>query len=104
MYEKEITPSDELVEWTDLLVIACLSAGSTSKMLQGGTDHFLLEVLRSWDVSKKILMISGITFAMWENPMTRKRINKIRRKWNWIRVLEPVLWHGKDDPLCSGHN
>lgn len=48
-------------------------------------------------------MIPGMTFAMWENPMTRKQINKIRRKWNWTRVLEPVLWHGKDDPLCSGH-
>lgn len=94
--------SDQLVEWTDLLVIACLSAGSLSKMLQGGTDHFLLEVLRSWDVSKKILMIPAMTFAMWENPMTRKQINKIRRKWNWIRVLEPVLWHCKDAPLTAG--
>lgn len=100
--EKNLMPSDELVEWTDLLVIACLSAGSLSRMLQGGTDHFLLEVLRSWDVSKKILMIPGMTFAMWENPMTRKQINKIRRRWNWIRVLEPVLWHGMDDPLSAG--
>ena len=94
--------SDELVEWTDLLVIACLSAGTMGRMLQGATDTFLLELLRSWDVSKKILMIPGMTFAMWENPMTRKQINKIRRKWNWIRVLEPVLWHGKDNPLSAG--
>lgn len=101
---KKPMASDELVEWTDLLVIACLSAGSLSRMLQGGTDHFLLEVLRSWDVSKKILMIPGMTFAMWENPMTRKQINKIRRKWNWIRVLEPVLWHGMDDPLSAGQS
>ena len=97
-------PSDELVEWTDLLVIACLSAGSLSMMLQGGTEHYLLEILRSWDVSKKILMIPGMTFAMWENPMTRKQINKIRRKWNWIRVLEPILWHGFDDPLSAGQS
>ncbi len=96
--------SDELVEWTDLLVIACMSAGSLSKMLQGGTEYFLLEVLRSWDVSKKILLIPSMTFAIWENPMTRKQINKIRRKWNWIRVLEPVLWHGMDGPLSAGHN
>lgn len=95
-------PSDGMVEWTDLLVIACLSAGSLSRMLQGGTDHYLLELLRAWDVSKKILLIPGMTFAMWENPMTRKQINKIRRKWNWIRVLEPVLWHGNDDPLAAG--
>ena len=97
-------PSDEMVEWTDLLVIACMSAGSLSRMLQGGTDHYLLELLRAWDVSKKILVIPGMTFAMWENPMTRKQINKIRRKWKWIRVLEPILWHGADDPLAAGRN
>ena len=102
--QEKALPSDQLVEWTDILVIACLSAGSLSRMLQGGTDHFLLEVLRSWNVSKKILVIPGMTFAMWENPMTRKQINKIRRKWNWIRVLEPVLWHGKDDPCLAGVN
>lgn len=99
--QEKALPSDQLVEWTDLLVIACLSPGSLSRMLQGGTDHFLLEVLRSWNVSKKILVIPGMTFAMWENPMTRKQINKVRRKWNWIRVLEPVLWHGKDDPCLA---
>ena len=95
---------DELVEWADFFVIACLSAGSLSKMLQGGTDNFLLEVLRSWDVSKKILLIPGMTYPMWENPMTRKQINKIRRKWNWIRVLEPVLWHGSHDSLNAGQD
>ena len=93
---------DEVVEWTDLLVIAGLSAGSLSKMLQGITERHILEVLRSWDVSKKILLIPGMTHAMWENPMTKKQLNKIRRKWIWIRVLEPVLWHSKEDPHCAG--
>jgi hypothetical protein len=89
-----MTP-DQLVEWADLLVVACLGAGSLSKMLHGETDGFLLEVLRSWDVSKKIILIPGMTVAMWENPMTKKQMNKIRRRWNWIRVLDPILWHGK---------
>ena len=100
--ERVSMQSDELVNWTDLLVIPCLSPGSLSKMLHGSTDKPLLEVLRSWDVSKKILLVPGMTFAMWENPMTRKQINKIRRKWNWIRVLEPLLWHGMDDPFRAG--
>jgi len=92
------TICDELVEWADLLIVTCLKAGSMGKMLQGDTDGFLLEVLRSWDVSKKILLMPGMTFSMWENPMTKKQINKIRRKWNWIQILEPILWHGKDNP------
>ena len=102
--KKKPMPSDRLVEWTDLLVIACLSAGSLGRMLQGSTDNFLLEVLRSWNVSKKILLVPAMTFAMWENPMTRKQINKVRRKWNWIRVLDPVLWHSLEDPLIAGQN
>ena len=94
--KKSYTTPDQLVEWADLLVVACLGAGSLSRMLQGDTDNFLLEVLRSWDVSKKILMVPGMTLAMWENPMTKKQMNKIRRKWNWIRIYEPVLWQGRD--------
>ncbi|MCJ1450799.1 hypothetical protein MMC28_001133 [Mycoblastus sanguinarius] len=102
--ERKLIPSDELVEWADLLVVACLGAGSLSKMLQGDTDGFLLEVLRSWDVSKKILLVPSMSFAMWENPMTRKQITKIRRKWNWIHVFEPVLWHGRDNSLNVSRN
>ena len=94
--KKSSTNPDQLVEWADLLVVACLGAGPLSKMLQGDTSSFLLEVLRSWDVSKRILLVPGMTIAMWENPMTKKQMNKIRRKWNWIQIYEPVLWQGSD--------
>ncbi len=87
---------DDLIEWADLLVVAPFRADSMAKMLHGITDNFLLEVLRSWDVSKKILLVPCMSFAMWENPMTKKQLSKVRRKWNWIRVLEPVLWHSKE--------
>ena len=72
-------PSDQLAEWADLLVVACLTAGSMSKMLQGNTDSFLLEVLRSWDVSKNIYLVTSMSSAMWENSMTERHMNKIRR-------------------------
>jgi hypothetical protein len=87
---------DELTEWADLLVVAPFRADSMAKMLHGITDNILLEVLRSWDVSKKILLVPGMSFAMWENPMTKRQLSKVRRKWNWIRVLEPVLWNSKE--------
>ena len=87
---------DELIEWADLLVVAPFRADSLAKMLHGIADGLLLEMLRSWDVSKKILLVPGMSYAMWENPMTKKQLNKVRRKWNWIRVLEPVLWNSKD--------
>ncbi len=96
--------TSELIEWADLLVVVSMGAGHLSQMLQGATDVFLLELLRSWDVTKKILLVPGMSCAMWENPMTKKQLNKIRRKWKWIHVFEPVLWHSRIDQQEVGQN
>jgi hypothetical protein len=78
--------------WADMLVLAPLDAENIARMLHGFTNNLHLQILRSWDVSKKILLIPGMSTLMWENPMSKKQISKIRRKWNWIRVLPPYLW------------
>ncbi|KAI1338859.1 flavoprotein [Xylariaceae sp. FL0016] len=83
----------ELVEWADLLVLAPIDADHLAKMMSGIADTTLLEILRAWDVSKKILLVPGMSVQMWENPMTKKQLSKIKRKWNWIKVMTPVLWH-----------
>ncbi|KAJ8105995.1 hypothetical protein ONZ43_g7211 [Nemania bipapillata] len=83
----------ELVEWADLLVLAPIDADHLAKMMSGIADTTLLEVLRAWDVSKKILLVPGMSVQMWEHPMTKKQLSKIKRKWNWIKVMPPVLWH-----------
>ena len=82
----------ELCEWADLLVLAPIDANNLAKMLHGHTDNLVLELVRSWDVSKKILLLPGMSSRMWENPMTKKQLTKIRRKWNWVQVLQPMLW------------
>lgn len=82
----------DLCQWADIMVLAPIDANNLAKMLHGDTDNLLLEVLRSWNVSKKILMVPGMSSLMWENPMTKKQLTKIRRKWNWIQVLQPILW------------
>lgn len=82
----------DLCEWADLLVLGPMGADNLAKMLHGHTDNLLLEILRSWNVSKKILMVPGMSALMWENPMTKKQLTKIRRKWNWVQVLQPILW------------
>lgn len=87
----------ELCQWADILVLAPIDANNLAKMLQGHTDNLLLEILRSWNVSKKILLIPGMSAMMWENPMTKKQLTKIRRKWNWVQVLQPMLWKFVDD-------
>jgi len=86
----------ELCNWADMMVLAPIDADTFAKMLHGMTDCLLLEVLRGWDVSKKILLVPGMTTAMWENPMTKKQLSKVRRKWQWIRVMQPILWHYDD--------
>ncbi|KAH7069890.1 hypothetical protein BKA63DRAFT_536002 [Paraphoma chrysanthemicola] len=82
----------EYCSWADLLVLAPLDAENIAQMLHGLTSNLHLQILRSWDVSKKIMLIPAMSTLMWENPMSKKQISKIRRKWNWIRVLPPFLW------------
>jgi len=87
----------ELCEWANLLVLGPIDAYTLAKMLHGHTDNLLLGILRSWNVSKKILLVPGMSSLMWENPITKKQLSKIRRKWNWIQVLQPVLWTFADN-------
>jgi hypothetical protein len=86
----------ELCDWADMMVLAPIDADTFAKMLHGITDCLLLEILRGWDVSKKILLVPGMTTSMWENPMTKKQLSKVRRKWQWVRVMQPILWHYDD--------
>lgn len=104
IYRPPVSKSDhdelevaELCEWADVLVFAPIDANTLAKMLHGHADSLILEILRSWDVSKKVLMVPGMSASMWENPMTKKQLSKIRRKWNWIRVFPPILWMYKDE-------
>jgi hypothetical protein len=91
----------------DLLVLAPLDAANIARMLHGFTNNLHLQILRSWDISKKILLIASMSTLMWENPMSKKQISKIRRKWNWIRVLPPYLWtfdsKGRKTQPWEGH-
>ncbi|ERS95981.1 uncharacterized protein SPSK_00736 [Sporothrix schenckii 1099-18] len=83
----------ELVDWADLLVLAPIDADNLGRMMAGIADTLLLEVLRSWDASKRILLVPGMSTHMWENPVTKRQISKLHRKWYWVRVLPPILWH-----------
>ncbi|KAK2074474.1 hypothetical protein P8C59_008680 [Phyllachora maydis] len=93
-----------LVEWADLLVLAPLDADNMAKMMCGIADTLLLEVLRSWDTSKRILLVPGMTKHMWENPVTKRQLSKLHRKWSWVRVMPPILWHYEDPERPSPPN
>ncbi|PVI02858.1 flavo protein [Periconia macrospinosa] len=97
----------EYCAWADLLVLAPLDAENIARMLHGFTNNLHLNILRSWNISKKILLIPAMSTLMWEHPMSKKQISKIRRKWNWILVLPPYLWTfdhmGKKHLPWEGH-
>lgn len=88
----------ELVEWADLMVCVPLDADGISKMLAGVTDTLLGEVLRGWDIQKHIILVPGMSTHMWSNPMTKRQMSKIHRKWTFIRVMTPILWHYEGAP------
>ncbi|KAI9048806.1 hypothetical protein LZ554_007637 [Drepanopeziza brunnea f. sp. 'monogermtubi'] len=89
----------ELCGWADMMVLAPIDADTFAKMLHGIADCLLLEVLRGWDVSKKILLVPGMSTSMWENPMTKRQLHKVQKKWQWVRVMQPILWDYDYGPL-----
>jgi hypothetical protein len=97
----------EYCAWADLLVLAPLDAENIARMLHGFTSNLHLQILRSWDALKKVLLIPGMSNQMWENPMSKKQMAKIRRKWKWIHVLPPLLWNfdqtGRKHLPWAGH-
>lgn len=88
----------ELVEWADLMVCVPLDADGIAKLLAGIADTFLGEVLRGWNPQKSVVLVPGMSTHMWSNPMTKRHLSKLYRKWNWIRVMTPILWHYEGAP------
>ncbi|KAL8853216.1 MAG: hypothetical protein Q9221_001950 [Calogaya cf. arnoldii] len=106
----------ELRRWSELLVIAPLSANSLAKMTTGLADNLLLSVVRAWDTTgaidhtasavKKIIVAhvlirslvpAAMNTAMWLHPITKKQMKILEEEWGtdgnpggWVEVLKPV--------------
>lgn len=88
----------ELVEWAHILVCVPLDADGIAKMLAGIADTLMGEVLRGWSPQKSIILVPGMSTAMWNNPVTRRHLTKLQKNWKWVQVLEPILWHYEGQP------
>jgi phosphopantothenoylcysteine decarboxylase len=96
----------ELRRWTDVLVIAPLSANCMSKIVNGMSDGLLLNVVRAWDTTglvdgkkKRMFVAPAMNSAMWAHPITRKQVKVLEEDWGagedgtgegWITVLRPM--------------
>lgn len=82
----------KLARWADILFVVG-NAGMVSLMLTGLTSDVILHVLRCWDTSKRILMLPELSVDQWKNPMWRRQMSKLQRKWDWVHVMEPATWN-----------
>ena len=94
----------ELRKWSDLMIIAPLSANSLAKMVTGMCDSLLLSVVRAWDTTgtadgtgetkKKIVVAPAMNVAMWRHPITTRQIKTLEEDWGgdqgWIEVMRPI--------------
>ena len=102
----------ELRRWSDLMVIAPLSADTMAKMCSGFADNLLLSVVRAWDTTgqiegsrrKTIMVAPSMNTAMWHHPVTKKHMHTLESEWGidksdqgWIEVLRPI-----EKPLACG--
>lgn len=92
-----------LREWSDVALVAPLTAHTLAKLANGFCDDLLTSCLRAWDFGhdkkrpgKPIVLAPAMNTAMWEHPLTRKQLNAVLQFWkdddnfpNGIRIVEP---------------
>lgn len=106
----------ELRRWSDLMVIAPLSANMLAKIVGGMADGLLASVVRAWDttglidgpgaetgvpVRKRIVVAPAMNTAMWRQPITARQIRILEEEWGvsdeagkgspegWFEVMRP---------------
>ncbi|KAL2012309.1 hypothetical protein VTN00DRAFT_5027 [Thermoascus crustaceus] len=82
----------ELHEWADMLIVAPVDAGTLGAMLYGLTNTLTLALLRTWDSTKPVILIPGMTVPEWNNPLSKRQLKEIEQFWPWISVIPPLLW------------
>lgn len=86
---KQQAQGHKLARWADLLIMVA-DAGTIAMTLGGHTSDVILHTLRCWDISKRIIMLPEMTLAQMHHPIWRRQRTKIQRRWDWVRLLDPV--------------
>lgn len=105
----------ELRRWSDLMLIAPLSANEMAKMATGLADNLLLSVVRAWDTTgmvgfgsgkrRRIFVAPSMNTSMWTHRLTEKQLKTLRDCWgsgedeSWITVLMPM----EKELACGDH-
>ena len=63
----------------DICVIAPCSANTLAKVANGMCDNLATSIIRAWDFSKPLLIAPAMNTHMWQNPITKKHIDAIKK-------------------------
>ncbi|KAL6245673.1 hypothetical protein RBB50_007672 [Rhinocladiella similis] len=91
-----------LARWADLM-FAILNANLVSAMMSGLATDLLLQVLRCWDVTKRVALLPEMSVDQQRHPIWRKQVSKLQRKWDWVHVMPPALWDYSPEMPRAGY-
>ncbi|KAL9619723.1 MAG: hypothetical protein Q9160_005654 [Pyrenula sp. 1 TL-2023] len=93
---QKINFSIQLSKWADILLVqadpTCLT-----QLLKGQATDTLSTVVRSWDASKRIILLPDFPSGAWKNPVTARQLKKLKRDFPWVQLLRPALWDVNGD-------
>jgi phosphopantothenoylcysteine decarboxylase len=81
----------ELRKWSDVMVIAPLSANTLAKLANGICDNLLTCIARAWDVNKPMLLAPAMNTMMWDHPYTMKHLQQLQTDLKYIHVIQPIV-------------
>jgi phosphopantothenoylcysteine decarboxylase / phosphopantothenate---cysteine ligase len=85
-----------LADWTDICVIAPLSAHTLSKIACGICDNLLTTVVCALGERTPVLLASAMNQEMWNNPIIQENTAKLKKLKKYV-MLDP----GKGELACG---
>ncbi len=79
----------QLGEWSDVLLIAPLSAGTLSRMAHGDTESIVTSLVLGWPRGKRMIVAPAMNTRMWSNPITQENLEKVKQVYG-AQVIEPI--------------
>ncbi|KAK2754278.1 hypothetical protein FQN54_007158 [Arachnomyces sp. PD_36] len=81
----------KLIEWSDIVIVAPLDAGSLASLLVGLTTTLTLKIIRGWSVEKSLMLVPAMSVNEWESPLTGRNLDELERQRPWDDVFPPLL-------------
>ena len=75
----------DLKNWSDVMVVAPLSANTLAKMAYGLSDNLVSTIYRAWPEEKPIVLAPAMNTDMWNNRLTKEHLDMIKGRHDYVR-------------------